>query len=72
LSIPIVYRATNHKKREGTHLELLVKYDFNEPYLVLRVVSDQGTVEVGLQYQNLSSHLHDPETDEENITVRIK
>lgn len=49
---------------EGTHLEFLIKYDFNEPYIVMRVVSeDNGTVEVQLKCDNLPSNLVDIDVD---------
>lgn len=54
---------------EGTHLEFLIKNDFNDPHIVMRVVSKTETVEVGLWYQNLSPRIHDPETNYKNVGV---
>ena len=68
----IVIKSDDYECEYDSHLELLVKYDDNEPYLVLRVVNQEyGPVEVQLKYDNMFEQLVDVDIDPELKWVSV-
>jgi len=58
---------------DDSYLELLVKYDFNESYLVLRIVDPKsGPVEVLLRYDNMFEQIVDRNIDPKLEWVSVR
>ena len=69
----VIKSECEENEYDGSHLELLVKYDFNEPYLVLRVVHpEEGPVEVQLKYDNMFKQIVDLNIDPKLEWVSVR
>ena len=69
----IVIKSEGDEDGYDSHLELLMRYDFNEPYLILRVVNPvYGPVEVQLKYDNMFEQIVDLNQDPKLEWVSVR
>jgi len=69
----IVIKSEGDEDQYDSHLELLMRYDCNEPYLILRVVNPvYGPVEVQLKYDNMFEQIVDLNEDPKLEWVSVR